>query len=89
MQEDEEEEDLTEEEEAEQRPALAFFGGRGQQGLATQAERSFKAQAARAQARHPPNQAAAVKVRPSCIQLSCRKNFSPNLLQDRPEMSAP
>ena len=44
MQEDEEEGDVEEEEEAGQRPALGFFGGRGQQGLATQAERSFKAQ---------------------------------------------
>ena len=31
-------------EEAEQAPAFAFFGGRGQQGLATQAERSYQAQ---------------------------------------------
>lgn len=44
MQEAEEAGDVEEEEEAEQRPALSFFGGRGQQGLATQAERSFKAQ---------------------------------------------
>ena len=44
MQEDEEEGDVEEEEEAGQRPAQGFFGGRGQQGLATQAERSFKAQ---------------------------------------------
>ena len=44
MQEDEETGVVEEEEEAQQRPALAFFGGRGQQGLATQAERSFKAQ---------------------------------------------
>ena len=36
--------DVEEGEKAEQRPALSFFGGRGQQGLATQAERSFKAQ---------------------------------------------
>ena len=39
----EEEEDFEAEEE-EGAPAFAFFGGRGQQGLATQAERSFKAQ---------------------------------------------
>ena len=38
----EEEDDEAEEEEG--APAFAFFGGRGQQGLATQAERSFKAQ---------------------------------------------
>ena len=43
MQEDEETGVVEEEEEAQQRPALAFFGGRGQQGPATQAERSFKA----------------------------------------------
>ena len=33
-----------EDDEEEGAPAFAFFGGRGQQGLATQAERSFKAQ---------------------------------------------
>jgi len=43
MQEEEEEEALDEEEEGE-KPALSFFGGRGQQSLATQAERSYKAQ---------------------------------------------
>ena len=31
-------------EEKEEAPAFSFFGGRGQQSLATQAERSFKAQ---------------------------------------------
>ena len=36
MQEDEEEEDVEEEEEAEERPALGFFGGRGQQSKAKQ-----------------------------------------------------
>lgn len=39
-----EEEEDDEAEEDEGAPAFAFFGGRGQQGLATQAERSFKAQ---------------------------------------------
>ena len=43
MQEEGEEGDLGEEEE-EEKPALSFFGGRGQQSLATQAERSYKAQ---------------------------------------------
>lgn len=40
-QEEEEDVDAEGEEEA---PAFSFFGGRGQQSLATQAERSFKAQ---------------------------------------------
>ena len=39
-----EEDEDAEAEEGEEAPAFAFFGGRGQQGLATQAERSFKAQ---------------------------------------------
>ena len=41
LQEEGEDAEAEEEEEA---PAFAFFGGRGQQGLATQVERSFKAQ---------------------------------------------
>ena len=39
-----EEDEDAEAEEEEGAPAFAFFGGRGQQSLATQAERSFKAQ---------------------------------------------